>query len=198
MENVSFGDLKLVVDRTTNSFDFNGTTIEVLKYLPIEDKKDLIQVAMQKSWENGLYNDILLEVYFHLNIVYLYTNLDFSGGYRDDEFELYDQLQCNGLMDQILAAMDADEYEQLYNSLEKAVADNMMYKNSAAAVLQSVINDLPASAAAAAEIVNNWDSSKFQTVQDMVNLARQTGMNPPIPEVENEPTPANIVELPQA
>ena len=74
MANVSFTNLKLSVDKSVNTFDFNGTKIDVLKYLPVEDKKDLVQIAMQKSFEDGLYNNMLLDVYFHLNLVYLYTN----------------------------------------------------------------------------------------------------------------------------
>ena len=182
MASVSFTNLKLTVDKSVNTFDFNGAKIEVLKYLPIEDKKDLVQIAMQKSFEDGLYNNMLLDVYFHLNIVYLYSNLNITDRQKEDEFKLFDKLESSGLMDMILGNMDTDEYQYLYDSLERAVDNYMKYKNSAAAVVQSVIQDLPANAAAAADIVNNWDPQKFQSVQDMVNLARQTGMNPPIPE----------------
>ena len=187
MASVSFTNLKLAVDKSVNTFDFNGTKIEVLKYLPIEDKKDLIQIAMQKSYEDGLYNDILLDIYFHLNIIYLYTNLNITDKQKEDEFKLFDKIQSSGLMAAVLTAMDEDEYDYLHESMKRAVVDQMRFKNSAAAVLQSVIQDLPANAAAAADIVNNWDASKFQSVQDMVNLARQTGMNPPL----SEPAPAN-------
>ena len=73
----------------------------------------------------------------------------------------------------------------------KSQTNNFLkYKNSAAAVVQSFVQDLPANAAAAADIVNNWDAEKFQSVQDMVQLARQTGMNPSIPESVNEAEPA--------
>lgn len=182
---VSFTNLKLSVNKAVNTFEFNGTKIEVLKYLPIEDKKDLIQVAMQKSYENGLYNDILLDIYFHLNLVYLYTNLNITEKQREDEPKLFDKIESSGLMAAILGAMEESEYEYLRNSLDIAVKNQMKYKNSAAAVLQSIIQDLPANAAAAADIVNGWDPEKFQSVQDMVNLARQTGMNPPLPSVES-------------
>jgi len=195
MANVSFTNLKLSVDKSVNTFEYNGTKIEVLKYLPIEDKKDLVQIAMQKSFEDGLYNNMLLDVYFHLNIVYLYSNLNITEKQKEDEFKLFDKLESSGLMDMILGNMDEDEYKYLYDSLERAVDNHMKYKNSAAAVVQSVIQDLPANAAAAADIVNNWDAEKFQSVQDMVNLARQTGMNPEIPSpvVQNEADAANNV-----
>ena len=150
---------------------------------------------MQKSFEDGLYNNMLLDVYFHLNIVYLYSNLNITDKQKEDEFKLFDKLESSGLMSMILGNMDEDEYKYLYDSLERAVDNHMKYKSSAAAVVQSVIQDLPANAAAAADIVNNWDAEKFQSVQDMVNLARQTGMNPEIPSsvVQEEADAANNV-----
>ena len=92
MASVSFTNLKLTVDKSVNTFDFNGAKIEVLKYLPIEDKKDLVQIAMQKSFEDGLYNNMLLDVYFHLNIVDLYSNLNITDKQKEDEFKLFDKL----------------------------------------------------------------------------------------------------------
>ena len=37
MSKVSYANLKLKVDTSVDTFDFNNQTIEVLKYLPIED-----------------------------------------------------------------------------------------------------------------------------------------------------------------
>ena len=50
MTKVSFASMKLKVDTNVNTFDFeyNGATysIDVLKYLPISEKNDLIEVAL--------------------------------------------------------------------------------------------------------------------------------------------------------
>ena len=179
---VEYTDLKLQKNiDTVQDFDFNGQKIEVKQYLPINDKKDLIQIALQKAEENGLYNQILLDVFFNLNIVYLYTNIEIAADLREDEFRLYDELFSSGLLDAIIAHMNGEEYDYLYKTMTDSIEDHMKYKYSAAAVLQSFIQDLPANAAAAADIVNNWDSSKFESVQDMIKMAQQTGMNPPIP-----------------
>ena len=69
---VEYNDLKLNINDLVQTFDFHNQSIEVKQYLPINDKKDLIQIALQKSEENGVYNQILLDVYFNLNLVYLY------------------------------------------------------------------------------------------------------------------------------
>lgn len=193
---VSFNELNLSLNNEVKTFSFNDKEIEVKQHLSTVNKNDLIQIALQKSYENGLYNEILSDVYFHLNIVYLYTNIDFTDEDRADELELYDKLNESNLMAQVLTNMNQDEYDSLVDIMNAEIRNRIKYNNSAAAVLQSFIQDLPANAAAATEIVNGWDAEKFQSVQDMVNLARQTGMNPPLPEKSVEPAAAdNVVEF---
>ena len=179
MAKVSFTNLKLKVNTEVNTFQFgeNKTKIEVLKYLPIEDKNDLIHIALQNAEEDGIYNDILLEMYFNLYIIYFYTNINFTDKQKEDPAKLYDQMQSNGLITSVIEAMDNDEYANLLTSLEVIRDANLTYKNTAGAVLQSVIQDLPRNAAAAAQIVNNWDPERFKEVQRLAQLANATGMN---------------------
>jgi len=179
---VSFKELDLNLNHDVKTFSFQNKEIEVKQHISVVDKNDLIQIALQKSYENGIYNDILTDAYFHLNIIYLYTNIEFAPEDKEDELALYDKLYQSNLLNSVLACMDSDEYNNLVEIMNGEIQKRMQYNNSAAAVLQSIIQDLPANAAAAADIVNNWDPQKFQSVQDMVNLAKQTGMNPPIPE----------------
>ena len=179
MAKVSFTNLKLKVNTEVNTFQFgeNKTKIEVLKYLPIEDKNDLIHIALQNAEEDGIYNDILLEMYFNLYIIYFYTNINFTDKQKEDPAKLYDQMQSNGLITSVIEAMDNDEYANLLTSLEVIRDANLTYKNTAGAVLQAIIQDLPRNAAAAAEIVNNWNPENFKEVQRLAQLANNTGMN---------------------
>ena len=71
---VSYANMKLKVNTAVNTFEFCGQTIEVLQYLPAQDKYDLLMVTLQKSIEEGAYNDFKLDVYFNLNLVYISEN----------------------------------------------------------------------------------------------------------------------------
>ena len=145
--------------------------IQVKKYIPTPDKIDLIQIALQKSEEEGIYNEVKLECYFHLNIIYLYTDIEFSAEDREDEMELYDILDRNDIIDQVIATIGEDEYIDLRDKLIRTQRDNMKYKNTAAAVLTRIVQDLPKNAAAAKEIVDSFDSSKYQEVVDFATAA---------------------------
>lgn len=179
MAKVSFTNLKLKVNTEVNTFQFgeNKTKIEVLKYLPIEDKNDLIHIALQNAEEDGIYNDILLEMYFNLYIIYFYTNINFTDKQKEDPAKLYDQMQSNGLITSVIEAMDNDEYANLLTSLEVIRDANLTYKNTAGAVLQSIIQDLPRNMDAAAQIINNLNPEQFKEVRRLAQLADATGMN---------------------
>lgn len=179
MAKVSYAGLKLKINTEVNTFQFgeNKTIIEVLKYLPVEDKNDLVHIALQQAEENGIYNDILLDMYFNLYIVYFYTNINFTDKQKEDPAKLYDQMQSNGLITQVIAAMDEDEYANLLTYLEVIKDEMLTYKNTAGAVLQTIVQDLPKNAAAAAEIVNGWTPEQFDQVKRLAQMANATGMN---------------------
>ena len=116
-------------------------------------------------------------MYFNLYIIYFYTNINFTDKQKEDPAKLYDQMQSNGLITSVIEAMYNDEYANLLTSLEVIRDANLTYKNTAGAVLQAIIQDLPRNAAAAAEIVNNWNPENFKEVQRLAQLANNTGMN---------------------
>lgn len=171
MSKVSFANMKLKPVSTSKTITFNDTEIEVLDYISTENKIDLVQIALQKAEENGIYNEIKLDAYFHLNIVYLYTNINFTDKQKEDELRLFDLIKANGLLDNILEAMDENEYNYLIDMCSEIKDEILEYGNSAGAVVRSFIQDLPKNAEAAKNIVENFDPNQYQAVIDFANAA---------------------------
>lgn len=171
---VSYAKLGLKVNTDVNTFTFKDNEIEVLKYLPINDKYDLIYIALQRAEEDGVYNELKLDMYFHLYLVYMYTNLTFTDKQREDEQKIYDCLASNGFFDLFLNAIEESEYTELFEMMTAIKVEKMKYSNSAGAVLQKVISDLPTNAEAAASLINSFDPENYRTI---VELAQATGQN---------------------
>ena len=171
MANASFHKMKIKINNGVKKFTFEGEEVEVKQYLPVSDKYDLIMTALQKAEENGIYNSLLVNIYFDLNIVYLYTNISFTESQRADEFKLYDLIESSGLLNLVIENLPEYEYDDLVGYMEEIAKDTLTYRNTAGAVLQSVIRDLPKNAQAAKEIVDNFDKSKFQEVVNFANAA---------------------------
>ena len=168
---VSYANMKLKVNTDVKTFDFCGQKVEVLQYLPAQDKYDLLMVTLQKSLEHGAYNEFKLNLYFELNLVYMYTNISFTEKQREDEFKLYDTLKSNGFYEQFFQAINEDEYNELFaqlNAIKDASSANRM---SVGAVISQLVEDLPANAEAAAKIVDGFDPKKFKAVVDFATAA---------------------------
>ena len=74
---IKYSDLTLKLNDSTKEILFNNLKIKVLKYLPWDKKYDLIMITLQQSQENGIFNQLKLDMFFHLYIVYLYTDIEF-------------------------------------------------------------------------------------------------------------------------
>ena len=168
--------------------DNQSLEINIKKYLPMQDKIDLVQIALQKAEEDGIYNEMKLDAYFHLNIIYLYTDIEFSQQDREDELKLYDILESNDIIDQVVANMEKSEYADLREYLTVMEDNYLTYKNTAAAVLTKIIQDLPKNAAAAKEIVDSFDKEKYPEIINFVTAAnggRNINTNLPVEKKED-------------
>ena len=151
--------------------------ISVLKYLPIEDKNDLIAVTLQNSDEAGFYNPVKLQMYLELYTVYLYTDLEFTDEEKADEVALYNILKGNGIIDAIICAIPEEEWNQVnilyYDYLNK----KEKYRNSLAGVINSFIENLAPNAQNAAEIIDRFNPEMFKNV---IAFAQAANGNRPI------------------
>ena len=178
-----YKDLNLKVKDQIETISIQGQDINVFQYLPVRDKNDLVQIALQNSRENGVINEIKLEIYFNIYIVYFYTDLVFSEEEKADPGQLYDELQSNGILTRILGAINQDEYNNLVDYLEKMRAAQDAYENSAAGVIKMFIQNLPKNATEAAEILENIDLEKYVQTKNFVEAAN--GGNPIPTPVKN-------------
>jgi hypothetical protein len=113
----------------------------------------------------------------------MYTNLSFTDKQKDNEMKLYDTLKSNGFFEEFLGTMNEDEYNELYNYIEETMEMNLKFKNTAGAVIQSIIQDLPKNAQIAADIVDSFDMQKFKSVVNFATAAngdRDIETNEPI------------------
>ena len=142
MAKVSYASLKLKTKTDVKTFDYEGSTIEVLQYLPFEDKYSLIMITLQNALEEGIYNPLRLDMYFHLFLVYLYTNITFTDKQREDELKLYDTLHSSGFIAKMLEHISEVEYNTLYIYLEETAECLVEYKNTLKYFVQNLLGKI--------------------------------------------------------
>ena len=171
MTKTTYASMKMKVQTNPKEIDFNGNKIEVLQYLPIEDKYDLVMVILQKSLEDGVYNPIKKDMYFHLYLVYMYTDITFTDKQKEDESKLYDVLESNGLITEVIKNIPEEEYNKLFEYMNELMDLTFEYKKSSSAMISNIIETLPDKTQEAVDALNNFDPEKFQLVQDFAKAA---------------------------
>jgi hypothetical protein len=171
MAKTTYASLKLKVNTQPKKITFQDHEIEVLQYLPIEDKYDLVMITLQNCYEEGIYNPIKRDMYFHLYLVYMYSDINFTDKQKEDVSKLYDTLESNGLLDAVIAEIPESEYNLLFSYLQEMIDEKSYYNTSASALVKSFITDLPRKAQEAVEALNQFDPSKFQAVQEFAKAA---------------------------
>jgi len=166
MAKVSYTNLKLKLNNEIKEVEFNGQKIEVLQYLPIEEKYSLVNITLQKAREGAIFNPVKLDMYFHLNLIYVYTNINFTEKQREDEAKLYDLLLSSGLLDKIIEAIPAEEYDYICEQIDNLEEDLLNFDNTIASLVRNIIENLPLQAEEMQKIVDNFDPEKYQNVLD--------------------------------
>lgn len=169
---MQFQDMNFKLENTYNTINVTPEhTIKVLKYLPIKDKNDLIQVALQKADEGGYYNPLKVQMYFELFIVYMYTDLEFTVEEKANDDELYDILKSNGIIGAVLNTMTSEELNWLYDMLYQLQGDKEKYRSSISAVISGFMDNLVPNTQEAAEIIKNFNPEQFQQVLNFAKAA---------------------------
>lgn len=164
---LNYNDLGLTKSKEIRIFKWNDKDIEVTKYLSISDRYDIVMITLQEAYEEGIYNPVKLDKFFHLNLVYSYSNLMFTDEERQDTDKLYDELKSSGFMDKFLQNIDAKEYAEMLEDIDTIIKA----KNGFSGIIKKFVDDLPAKAEAMGEIINNFDPEKYQAVVDFAKAA---------------------------
>jgi hypothetical protein len=173
MAKVSFTSLKLKVKDDIKTFSIEDKEIEVKQYLPIDEKFSIIMTSLQDSYQNGIFNELILEVCFNLNIIFYYTNINFTEKQKEDSLKLYDILESNGIIDQVIENIPEIEYNYMIDMLDDIKENTFKYQKSIKGTVESIIEKLPENAQAVSEIVDNFDPEKYENV---MNFAKGIGM----------------------
>lgn len=171
MSKITYASLKLKTKSDIKTFDFAGNTIEVLQYLPIEQKYDLVMVALQNSKEKDIYNPIKLDMYMQLYTIYMYTNLTFTEKQKEEESKLYDVLMSNGFIDMVIENIPEEEYNLLNGYANELIAEELEYSTTAASAIRGLVSDLPKQADAMKNILDTFDPAKFKEVMTFAKAA---------------------------
>ena len=173
MAKVAFSTLKLKQNKNVKTFTIGDKEIEVLQYLSSSEKYDLIMISLQESKVDGIYNPFLKEMFFNLNIVFMYTNLTFTEKQKENLPELYDLLDSNDIINQVISLIPQEEYTTLINILNETENALVTYNNSFSGGLVSAFEILPQTIQTASNMMKNFNVEEYKEVIEFAKAIGQ-------------------------
>ena len=116
--------------------------VEVKQYLPISDKINIITNVIEKSADdNNFANPVKVEVFANLEIMYAYTNISFTDKQKENPTKLYDLLEENGIIAEVIAAIPENEYALLLGWIDETIEAFYTYRNSVMGIMEQISAD---------------------------------------------------------
>ena len=142
MAKVSLTKLGLKVNQDIKNIEFNEQIIEVKQYLPINEKLELISSVINSAAdENNFSNPVKENVFLTLEILYHYTNINFTDKQKEDPVKLYDLVVSSGLVNKVTDLIPEEELDEVINGVAQSVKAIYTYRNSALGILESISQD---------------------------------------------------------
>lgn len=145
MAKVSFTKLGLKKNEDVGILHINEQDVEVKQYLPVNEKLELISSVINSAAdENNFSNPVKENVFLTLEILYHYTNINFTDKQKEDPVKLYDLVVSSGLVNKVTDLIPEEELDEVINGVAQSVKAIYTYRNSVLGILESISQDYSA------------------------------------------------------
>ena len=142
MSKINFTKLGLKKVDKVKTFTFNDNEIEVKQYLPVNEKVELFENVLPLIIDdNNFVNQLKLDVYLSLYILYYYTNISFTDKQKEDATKLYDLCEQSGLINAVIQNIPEIEYTTISETVQDIAESYLAYKNSAVGIVNAITTD---------------------------------------------------------
>ena len=171
MAKVGFTKLGLKVNQEVKNIEFNGQSIEVKQYLPVNEKLELItNVINSAADDNNFVNPVKINVLTTLEIMYAYTNINFTDKQQENIAKLYDLIISSGLAKEVINAIPENEYHEILSGVKTSVESIYEYRSSALGVLESISDEYKSTDFDVSQITEKLSNSEdIALLKEIVN-----------------------------
>ena len=158
---VKFDTLNLTLKDEVKQIKINDIEVNVKQYLPVEDKVNLVQIALQQAMVNNMYDEALIEAYFYTYMLIYYTDLEFTDEQKVEPLKIYNLIESNGILVEFLNVVPEDEFCDLFQYLKEQKEINMTYQTSLSFTISQFLNQF-------AEMAKNLNPKDWEKISEIV------------------------------
>lgn len=159
---------KLGLSKMSTEFkvlNWNDQNIEIKQYLPINDKLAAISNVLNNSADdNNFANPVKVEMYVMLEMVFNYTNINFTDKQKEDLVKLYDIMHSTGFLNAVKENIPEIELNNFMSSTWTCINAYYNYINSVYGVLDAMktdYNNLDFDITSIQEKISNGENVEF-------------------------------------
>lgn len=120
----------------------NNQSIEVIQYLPIQDKLALIERVLNACIDStGYFNSVKLNVYFSLELIKAYTNINITEKMMETAPKTYDILVMNHILENVIHAIPEEEYNCIYDATYECGKNAVQFLTSLMGMFKTIAQD---------------------------------------------------------
>ena len=121
---------------------YKGLIDKYREYLPVNEKLELISNVINFAHdENNFSNPVKVSIFTTLEIMYAYTNINFTDKQKEDPTKLYDMLISSGLVSEVINAIPEAEYHEILCGVSDSIDAVYTYQSSILGILESISAD---------------------------------------------------------
>lgn len=171
MGKVGLNKLGLVKNTKQVDYMWNGQKIEILQYLPLEKKLEIVSYVINESVDfKGYYAPYRLDLFLTIAVIQKYTNISITEKQQEDLGKLYDLLISSGLYNEIKERIPESEISYLEENISKTIHSIYEYKNSVLGIMDTINQDYKNVTFDAERIQEVLESGKgLETVREVLD-----------------------------
>jgi hypothetical protein len=139
-------------------------TLKTIKYLPITRKHALIEATIQESTETEIINPTLLRMYFGINVVLSYTDIQPTQEQIIAPGDFYDLLFLSNVIQETVDQMNPGEYDCLTTLFNETLRDQKKYMYSTRGVLDTLATYAETATVKVSDFVSNLDPEMLKSL----------------------------------
>ena len=161
MAKVGLTKLGLSINKDVKHIEWNGQDIEVLQYLPSNEKLELCSRIINDSVDDqNFYNPGRVAIFQAVEILTVYTNIHITDKQKEDICKLFDLLQSSGFAIEVYKAIPENELNAIQSIVECTIENIYKYRNSVLGILDTISNDYSNLELDSEKIKNNLSEGK--------------------------------------
>lgn len=142
MAKVSLSKIAPIKKVDPMTIPIEGQEITVIQYMPVADKMKIVETVLNETIDDtGFFNPMRMEIFTTLEILKAYTNISITDKMMEDPSKVYDLLVLNKIIDIVVTAIPADEYDYVFDAVEEAALHMTKYMDSFVGMMKTVTTD---------------------------------------------------------